>query len=413
MPAARKDNKGRALRKGEVYQESRKMYVYTFTDPLGRRQYVYAKDLLRLREKEQQLLKDQLDGLDVYSAGKSSLNFVFDRYIKSRPDLRKTTHANYVYTYDQYVRKDFGRRKITDIKYSDLVFFYIYLIQDLGLSVSTADNVNTVLNPTFKLAVRDEIIRNNPNEGALTQVKKTLGKGTGVRNALTKEQQTAFLDFIRDTPQYHRWLPIYTLLLGTGCRVGEAVGLRWEDVDLEEGMISINHTVSYFCRRDGDSRCEYTVSPPKTGAGTRTIPILSEVKEAILMERELQDAIGICCEQEIDGMSGFIFCNRYGNVHKASGLNRVIRRICEDYNLREELAAKRENRKPVMLPHFSCHHLRHTFCTRLCENVTNIKVIQSIMGHADITTTMNIYAEVHDGVKKEMFTDLAEELNMF
>lgn len=75
--------------------------------------------------------------------------------------------------------------------------------------------------------------------------------------------------------------------------------------------------------------------------------------------------------------------------------------------------AKREKRKPVIIPHFSCHHLRHTFCTRFCENETNIKVIQAVMGHANIETTMDIYAEVTDLKKKEAIENLSQKLDVF
>ena len=77
------------------------------------------------------------------------------------------------------------------------------------------------------------------------------------------------------------------------------------------------------------------------------------------------------------------------------------------------MKAKKEKRQPVILPHFSCHHLRHTFCTRFCEQETNIKVIQSIMGHANIETTMDIYAEVTDMKKVESMKHLSEKYNVF
>lgn len=77
------------------------------------------------------------------------------------------------------------------------------------------------------------------------------------------------------------------------------------------------------------------------------------------------------------------------------------------------MKAKREHRQPVIIPNFSCHHLRHTFCTRLCENETNLKVIQSIMGHANIETTMDIYAEATDSKKQETIEKLSHNLNLF
>ena len=100
-------------------------------------------------------------------------------------------------------------------------------------------------------------------------------------------------------------------------------------------------------------------------------------------------------------------------MHNPQALNRVIKRITEDYNTAEVVRAKREKREPILIPHFSCHHLRHTFCTRFCENETNVKVIQSVMGHADISTTLNIYAEATDRAKKESFENLARNLDVF
>ena len=89
-------------------------------------------------------------------------------------------------------------------------------------------------------------------------------------------------------------------------------------------------------------------------------------------------------------------------------VNHVIKRICKHYNTEEEVKAKKEKREPVLLPPFSCHHLRHTFATRLCEKETNLKVIQSIMGHKNIETTMDVYAEATDRKKKESFENLSD-----
>ena len=109
-------------------------------------------------------------------------------------------------------------------------------------------------------------------------------------------------------------------------------------------------------------------------------------------------------------MSGFIFCNRFGNVPNPQSVNRAIKRIIADYNAGEEVEAKKQHREAVLLPDFSAHHLRHTFCTRLCEKETNLKVIQEIMGHADISTTMDVYAEATQEKKKESMASLQSAL---
>ena len=414
MAKARKDNRGRVLRKGETQRKYDLMYIYTYTDPFTHnRKYLYSKDLMELREKEKTLIRDQLDGLDVYAAGKSDLNFVFDRYISTKTELRSTTYTNYTYIYNHFVREQFGKKKIGDIKYSDVLHFYLHLIKEKGIQVNTLETVHTVFRPTFQLAVRDGLIRTNPCDGVMAEVKKRPGKNHGVRHALTIEQQRAFMNYIADHPVYYRWRPLFTVLLGTGCRVGEVIGLRWKDVDYEKGMISINHSVTYYPRSDKSYACEFQVSLPKTDAGIRTVPMMEEVRDAFLEEKAMQKESGIKNEVELDGMSGFIFCNRFGNLHNPQAINRAIKRITENHNSEEIVKAMKEKRPPVIIPHFSCHHLRHTFCTRFCENETNVKVIQAVMGHKNIETTLDIYAEVTDMKKTEAIENLSRNLKIF
>ena len=149
----------------------------------------------------------------------------------------------------------------------------------------------------------------------------------------------------------------------------------------------------------------FHVSTPKTKAGIRVIPMLEAVRKALLEERLSQMRTGFN-QTVIDGYSGFIFSNRYGDALTPHCINRAIERISRDYNKEETEAAKEERRQPELLPHFTVHNLRHTFCTRFCENETNLKVIQEIMGHADISTTMNIYNEATKEKKKESFANL-------
>jgi integrase len=261
------------------------------------------------------------------------------------------------------------------------------------------------------LAVRDEIIRKNPSDGVMAEIKKSSDKAAGVRHALTIPQQRAFMNHIANHPVYYHWWPLFTVLLGTGCRIGEALGLRWDDLDYENRVISINHSLVYY--PVGDNRTSVLhISKPKTEAGVRTIPMLDSVKDAFEMLHEEQEDEGFN-ETNIDGMSGFIFCNRFGSVPNPQSVNRAIKRIVIDYNASEAVNAKKERREAVILPDFSAHHLRHTFCTRLCENETNLKVIQSIMGHKDIQTTMDVYAEATEEKKQESFERLAAKMDVF
>lgn len=314
--------------------------------------------------------------------------------------------------YDRFVRGEFGKNKIGGIKYSDVLYFYYHLVNEKDLQINTLETIHTVLHPTFQLAVRDDIIRNNPSDGVMDQIKKRPGKNHGVRHALTLEQQRAFMGYLTNSPVLCHWTPLFTVLLGTGCRIGEVIGLRWEDLDFEKRLININHSVTYYARRTDITRCEFAVSLPKTDAGIRMIPMMDAVYEALQEEYEKQKETGFN-STVVDGMTGFIFTNRFGNIHNPQAVNRAIRRILENHNADEVVKAKKEKRQPVIIPHFSCHHLRHTFCTRFCEHETNIKVIQSVMGHANIETTMDIYAEVTDMKKTEAIENLSHKLNVF
>ena len=290
MAKVRKDLRGRSLRKGEVQRSSDKRYMYTYTDPMGRRKFIYANDLTELREKEAKLMKDQLDGLDLYVAGKASVNDTFDRYMSTKYNLRESTRSSYFYTYDHYVRDTFGNKRIAEIKYSDVLQFYYYLLNEVKISLGTLDTVHCLLHPTFQLAVRDEIIRNNPTDGVMKEISRESGKNRGIRHALTVEQQRAFMEYIANHPIYYHWWPMFTVLLGTGCRIGEALGLRWQDLDYDRRTISINHSLSYY-QKPESNKSVLRISKPKTEAGIRTIPMLDVVKDSfeMLYEEQLEN----------------------------------------------------------------------------------------------------------------------------
>ena len=354
--ASRKDKKGRVLRKGESFRITDEMYVYTYTDPFGKRRYTYSKDLIKLREKEEQLKRNQMDGLDSYVAGTADLNFLFDRYMSIKTELRMSTKANYQEMYDRYVRNEFGKKKIGEIKYSDVLFFYNYLITDKNLHIGSVQYIQRLIRPSLELAVRDNIIRGNPANGVIQQLKKRKEGGSAyVRHALTLEQQRAFLSFIDENPLYFRWKPLFTLLIGTGCRIGELVGLRWEDVDMEKRVIDINHSLFYFAGRRNKTAQKWVVNEPKTEAGKRVIPMVDTVYTALMEEKSRQDEEGIVCKSKVDEMTGFIFCNRFNEIYTPESINRELKRIIENHNATEEVRAVKERREAVLLPHFTCH----------------------------------------------------------
>ena len=393
---SRKDNKGRVLFKGETQRKDGR-YAYSYTDQLGKRHSIYDKDLVKLRLKEKEIHRRMDDGLDPAKADRITVNQMFDRYISLKYDIKPSTRENYIYMYEKYIRESFGKKKLSKVRYSDVKAFYYSLINERGFKPASMEIAHTLLHPTFNMAVRDGYLNRNPTDGVMGEIKKSHQWEHKKRHALTIEQQSAVSTFLDTHEDYRGWRPIITVLLGTGMRIGECLGLRWEDIDFKTNEIDVNHNLIY--RKNLDGKCENHVNSPKTESGKRRIPILEGVKDALLEELELQRCIGFC-KDEIDGYSGFIFSTCENHVYTPESVNRAIKRIYTAYNEEETFIAKKEHRDPILLPHFSAHVLRHTFCTRLCENETNLKVIMDIMGHSDIQTTMNIYAEV-TGVKKQ------------
>lgn len=401
MKTTRKDTKGRILKEGES-QRKDGTYEYKYRGADGRRHSVYAATLKELREKRKQAEKDAEDGI-LHVNQNIVLNDVFDIYFSGKTELKESTLTNYKYMYDKFVRVKFGKQRISMIRYSDVRKFYNYLINDLQFKPNSLETIHSLLHPTFTLAVRDGYIRSNPSDGLMGDIKKSHCWEKPQRHALTEVEQEAFVQFVSTSPVYSHWMPLFTFLLGTGCRIGETIGLRWTDCDFENNEIMINHNVIYrFNENDG---CRFRITTPKTNAGKRVVPMLSEVREALLRELEIQKRLKLK-SPIIDGYTNFVFLNRVQNLHNPLTINRAIKRIIRDHNREEVTLAKADNRQPLLIRDFSVHNLRHTFCTRFCENETNLKVIQDIMGHSDISTTMNIYAEATAEKKKNSFINL-------
>ena len=342
------------LKKGEQ-QRPNGTFAFRWSTEDGKRHTVYAETLEELRAKEQEIIKDQCDKIKI-EARYVTINEMFELWRQLKRGLKDNTLQNYVYMYKMYVLPQFGKRRISTLVKSDVKRFYNTLADERCLSVSTIDIIHTVLHQVLDMAVDDSYIRHNPADNVLKELKQAHGLTTEKRYSLTKAEQELFLSYLRRTPQYQHWYPVFAVMLGTGMRVGETVGLRWCDVDLKEGTIAVNHTLIYY--NHATNGCYCNVHSPKTKAGIRNIPMLAFVKEAFHQEQMRQKEQGIRCKAVVDGYTDFIFVNRFGQPQHQGTLNKALRRIIRDCN--DEVLMK-QDKKPVLLPPFSCHTLRHTF----------------------------------------------------
>ena len=402
--AKRYDKKHRLLRTGET-ERADGYFTYRWTSRDGKRHSITTSTLEELREKEEEIQRDVSDGIRADSQN-VTVNDLFALWKNLKRGLKDNTYQNYCYMYNQFVAEDIGKLPVRKLKRSDVKRFYNTMADERGLKIATIDNIHTVLHQVLELAVEDNYVRNNVSDNLLKELKQSHNFDDAHRRALTVPEQELFEDFLAsENTQYHHWYPIFTVMLGTGMRVGEICGLRWDDIDLKNGMIDVNHTLVYYTH--AENGCYFSIHTPKTKAGERQIPMLQNVREAFEQERAYQEYNNMKCNVAVDGFTNFIFINRFGNLQHQGTLNKALRRIIRDCN-DGQLSKGRKN--PVLLPNFSCHSLRHTFTTRLVEAGVNIKVIQELCGHSRSDVTLDIYTTVTKELKQREFGNFEEKL---
>ena len=384
----RTDNKGRILKTGESQRKDGR-YQFQYTDFIGKRHCIYDMNLSKLREKEKKILKDLADGIRSMDSKKITLIDLVEIYLENHRSIREATEISYRKIFNHHIKDSFiGKKPICNIKNSDMLKFYNGLL-DKGLSSGYLHIMNAFLSPAFDLAVDDDLIRKNPCNNIMTKLEKT---EKIPKKAMTLEEQRCFLNFLSKSKRFNPYLPLFTILLGTGLRIGECLGLTWKEVDFENKLIYVTHTLRYDNYGDGS---KFHISEPKTESGKRIIPMIEEVQKAFQNIWNKNIILGGSGDFTVDGYQDFVFLTRKKRrLYMPNTISQMLTRIVNSYNDEERIIAAAENREPLLLPHLTPHIMRHTFCTRFCENETNVKVIQEIMGHRDIKVTMNIYSHV-------------------
>lgn len=388
MANSRKDHKGRKLREGESWRNDGR-YSYRYTDiRTGKRLTVYAQDLPELREKEKKIAKDVDDNILTDNAIKKlTLNSLFDRYMATR-ELAQSTRTNYTNIWNNRVKDEVGNIKVVQLLPSHVKAFYAKLSK-AGYSYSTIKFIHNMVFPALEMAVDDDIIRKNPAKGSISDY----GKPAEEKIALTVTQQEKLMSFVQKHNIYNAYYPMLTIMIGTGMRCGELIGLTWEDVDTKAKTVNIDHQLIYKNLGEG---CRFYISTPKTDSGIRTIPMTQEVRKAFEEQRKINFMLGKGKDVEIDGYKGFVFMAKSGRPLMPSAVNNILYNIVDAYNKAEVITAKKEHRKAELLPKISAHIMRHTACTRMAECRMDIKVLQYIMGHAHFDVTMEVYNHLGD-----------------
>ena len=383
MSNKRRDSKGRILRNGESQRKDGR-YVFNYKDIDGKNRSIYStrlepKDKLpdgarpapALRELEDQILRNQSNGIANFGGDLTVLELV-ERYIETRADVRETTRTNYRTVLNHLKQDPFSTVRIDKVRLSDAKLWLVKL-QKSGMHYSSIQNIRGVLRPAFRMAFEDELISRNPFDFELGSVVENDSKQ---REALSPEWEERILRFIQEDQHFCHYYDAIFILLNTGLRISEFCGLTPEDVDFDRRCIHVRGQLIRY------SNMGKSYEPTKTSSGLRDVPMSEEVMQCfrnIIANRPVP-----CIEPEIDGKSGFFFLDQNGMPMVAMHWQHYFQHIRAKYNA--------HYKEPM--PEFSPHVCRHTFSTKMARKGMNAKNLQYIMGHSEISVTLDTYTHL-------------------
>ncbi len=396
IPPEQFDEIRKQLKKGEILlKDGRLMYRAPKSDYSGpvKLPTITAYSLDELRKKEKDLLGSIKRNENCVKD--MTVNDLFFLWKRLKRGIEQSTMRGYVGMYENHVlHSKLGQKLVIDVKKSDVRSFYNGIIDRHVMQPRSLEMLHNCLKQMFQLCIDDQLILISPVDKAMDQINRAAQKKEKVRKnlAMTVKEQGLFLNYLNSHPKEERWRRLFTCLLGTGMRIGELLALVWEDIDWDNDVIHLERNLTYFDHigDENDGQTYFEIHSGKTEASQREVPMLDFVKAALIEEREWQKKNNQHCKVSVDGFSNFIFFNRFGRPHEPGYMNRILKRLLRDCN--DELADKYPDEDPIH--HLSCHAFRHTFVTRMLEQGVSPLVVQAMVGHKDVQTTVSIYWDV-------------------
>lgn len=407
----RKDPKtGRVLPEGVYYRKNEDRYIYKYS-LYGKEQYIYDKELTSLKKKIVQHQLDVASGRNTDLAS-MSLNEWYPQYIKiyKEENVKPASLLNMKHYYEWYIQPyAVGRMPMKELKRSHLVAHFKYLASEKKLAHGTLRSIASMLHNSLKQVVYDGGLFVNP---ASEIMKDVPAKKKKERDALEEVEVNLLLEFLKIEGTFQNvYLPMIGILLGTGMRFGECVGLTWDDVDFEREAINVNHTLNYRCK--DTEKHEFFITSPKTENSIRKIPLTDDLRELFRLQKKYQKDMKIRKDIEIDGYKNFIFTTKLGYPFTHEGFVASLKRIVKNANKWEQERAEKENRKPVVLRQITPHIFRHTFTTRLVLEEVPYEVTKNLLGHSSVKTTIDIYSHINCENSKRMRADIGNVIKIF
>ena len=399
MSEKRRDKKGRILHNGEMQQTDGR-YRFKYQDLDGTERVVYSlrldhndptpagrKRTPSLREMERQIQADLFDHI-VSNGGNLTVLSLVKKYIQTKTGVRPTTLAGYQTVVNTLKKDPFGRRRIDQVRLSDAKTWLIKLQKKDGRSYSSIHSIRGVLRPAFQLAVDDDLIRKNPFSFQLADV---VVNDSVKREAITRDEERKLLEFVKNDPHYCRYYEGIYVLFKTGMRISEFCGLTIHDVDFKEHRITIDHQLQKRGKKG------YYIEDTKTESGNRIIPMSQDVEDCFKAIIEKRNPPRI--EPMVDGKSGFLYFDKDGSIVYALHWVHYFKHIVDKYN----------SIYKVQMPKITPHVCRHTYCSNMAKSGMNPKTLQYLMGHSDISVTLNVYSHVNFEDAKEEIARLDEK----
>lgn len=229
------------------------------------------------------------------------------------------------------------------------------------------------MRPAFRLAYDDDLIRRNPFDFEFATV---IVNDSVTREAITRDQERKYLEFVKQDKHFSRYYEGIFILFNTGLRISEFVGLTTKNIDFKHHKIIVDHQLIR------SSKMQYMIEEPKTESGVREIPMSEEVEAAFraILAKRVKPKV----EPVIDGYSGFLYLDKNNMPMVALHWEKYFQHILQKYN----------SIYKVQMPKVTPHVCRHTFCSKMAKSGMNPKSLQYIMGHSDISVTLNTYTHV-------------------